>query len=78
MKAIKCNVSKETKIKERLEHNYNLTKTQVSWVKDNIEPKYENDCNNCRINVLLYFGYSFEEAADLVNNQAEADMGAGY
>ena len=61
-------LTREDKIKDKLVQNDNLTKTQVKYVKQYIEPKYDNECDNCRTNVLMYFGLSYEEACDFVNS----------
>ncbi len=63
----------ESRIKDRLVAGDNLVKTQVEYVKRNIEPKYKNDCSTCRVNVLLYFGFDFMQASDIVNAQYSID-----
>lgn len=49
-------------IESAIRHGDDLHESQVSYVREYIEPKYENDCNTCRLNVLLALGVSLEEA----------------
>jgi len=46
----------EKEIKNRLITQKNLTECQTIYVQVYIEPKYENECPICRLNVMLNLG----------------------
>lgn len=52
----------EIEIKKRLLAQKNLTAKQFKYVIQNIEPKYENGCPICRLNVMLNLGVETEVA----------------
>lgn len=66
----------ESRIRDRLVAGDNLVKSQVEYVKRNIEPKYDNFCSVCRVNVLLYFGFDFMQASDFANASYLGDNAA--
>lgn len=44
----------EDSIKRKLIAQKKVTDKQVMYIKNFIEPKFENDCSICRLNVMLY------------------------
>lgn len=58
---------KEAAILDRLVNNQDLLKSQIEFVKTNIEPKYENDCEVCRLNVMISLNVPIEEAFKCLN-----------
>ncbi len=60
-------IKNKANIVGRLLEGRDLTKAQVEFVVENIEPKYENDCDICRLNAMLYLGVSKEDAFRAIN-----------
>lgn len=52
----------ECSIKRKLLAQKKVTDKQVLYIKYYIEPKFENDCSICRLNVMLYLDVDQETA----------------
>ncbi len=48
-------------IKRRLLKGWKPTKKQIEFIKEYIDPKYDNSCGHCYFNLNAYFGTLPEE-----------------
>lgn len=42
------------RIIRRLNRNWRLTKNQVEWVKDLVDPRFDQDCEHCMYNLIQF------------------------
>lgn len=47
---------------KKLKKGLDLNPDEVRYVREKIEPKYENNCSLCRLNTLINLGASLNEA----------------